>query len=154
MPPPAHAISAVSLVDCHPPVYMHDAFAPDAGAPCMTATGAVSEPLTASAPTPVSATVPASVSSLAPVPPRANQKRRRAVSPGELEAETRRMRPCLEQSYMVVLASLSPEHQAFVYQSAELGMDRQEPRPRAINRRYKVRSICLVEITPNKELYS
>ena len=66
------------------------------------------------------------------------RKRRRAVSPSSFESETRRLRVPRTDHHLDVLATLSPENQGMVFRAAEVGLNREEPRPRAINIRYLI----------------
>ena len=67
--------------------------------------------------------------------PQPGRKRRRAASPESLLNDTRRIRI---ENFNVVLANLSLETQDMICRAAELGLDRSDPRPRAINRRHVV----------------
>ena len=79
--------------------------------------------------------VPEPTPSTSAPPEKGGRKRRRAVSPGALQADTRRIRL---ESYQEVLASLSLDTQDMICRAAEVGIDRTNIRPRVINRRHAV----------------
>ena len=126
----------ITLQELVPPSFPLPTPVPVPGPSSVTDT-CTSSTLPSSSADPSSSTAPSTSSADPAQADKRGRKRRRAVSPETLLADSRRMRVDTD-NYQEFLASLPIETQDILIRAAVVGLDRSDDRPHVINRRHAV----------------